>query len=251
MKRVKSLSSLPDAFPPLCVAIGSFDGVHLGHKTLITEMKCWGSAIIFTFSNHPTAVLPHVTKVPTLISPQQKEDLLEKAGGDYCIMQPFTPDIASMPYHIFLEEVYQAIPFSHIFFGEGDAIGKNREGTPEKVISLGEKLGFKAHYLPKYTIEGKQVSSSAVRKALAKCDFALAEKLLGRPYTAEISVEAPQIDCGLLPPGCYTVSQPPDPTPVTIEIDDEGNIFFTDEVQWPGDRSTLLLTFQTIGKTHV
>lgn len=226
MKVAKTISSLPDMPSPVCLAVGTFDGVHLGHVKLINEMNKHGTSLVFTFSNHPSDILQNAKSIPSLMSPKHKERALAKAGVQYCVIQPFTQDIAQMPYNLFLEEIHAATPFSHIFFGENDTLGKNREGTPEKIAKLGEELGFEAHYLPKVTINGVTISSSNVRKALLEGKLKLAEDLLGSSYSNEVKTNDPYLDPGLIKPGRY-VAAFLDNFETPVEIDNEGNLKLT------------------------
>lgn len=225
MKIAKTISSLPDLNSPVCLAIGTFDGVHLGHQALINKMNKLGTSLVFTFSNHPTEVLKKGDPVPSLMTAKMKQDALADAGVMNLVIQPFTEDIAQMPYYLFLEEIYAAVPFSHIFFGEDDAIGKNREGTPEKIRELGKKMAFEAHYLPKLKTEDTIISSSNVRKALANGNIKLAEELLGRPYQNQVHPKDPFFDKGLLKPGKF-LAHFTNHTSSLFSIDEEGNILF-------------------------
>ena len=246
MKCVKSIASLPDIKETLCLAIGTFDGVHLGHVELIRQMKKIGKTLVFTFCNHPTDVLIGNKKVPSLTSPKQKQTYLEKAGIDYCVIQPFTQDIAQMPYNLFLEEVYSTIPFSHIFFGQNDGIGKNRAGTPEKVQEIGDALGFKAHYLKKEVVNSVTVSSTEIRKALKEGNLPLAEKLLGRPFSFEVSTDDPYLDANLLKEGRYLVHlQSTKAEEFNVVIDKLGNIHFEKDSLLPNPKESEILIFNS------
>lgn len=203
MKSSFNLASMPDLAHPISLAIGTFDGVHLGHRLLINTMKRFGkTVVVFTFPNHPREVLMNI-HVPYLTPAEYKLQLLKEAGVDFCLMQSFSKDMANMTYNLFLEEIYSAFPFEHIFFGENDAIGKNREGTREKVELLGKALGFEAHYLPKLVIDGELVSSSRIRSLLALGDFNRAAQLLGRTFAISTTLENPYVDPLLLKPGLY------------------------------------------------
>lgn len=251
MKCSHTLSSLPETTSPLSLAIGTFDGVHLGHQALINEMKKYGKCLIFTFSNHPSHILQDKDQTPTLIQPLLKKQYLEEAGVDYCVIQDFSKEISEMPYQLFLEEIYQMTPFSHLFFGENDALGKDRKGTPENIKQLGLELGYTAHYLPKVIIDGLTVSSTNIRRFLKEGKLDQAKRFLGRPYAAHIHRDDPYIEESLLKEGTYNVSLAKSPTKNTkILINHNGNIEFLDKAILSLMRETETLIFNS-GINHV
>lgn len=228
MKAVYNLATMPDLHRPIAFAVGTFDGVHLGHRFLIETMKRYGTTVIFTFPNHPREVLNPEIKVPRLSSENYKLKLLEEAGVDLCLLQSFSKDMAGMTYNHFLEEIYTVFPFDHLFFGENDTIGKGREGTKENIEKLGKELGFSAHYLPKFTIDNEAVSSSTIRKFIADGDFKRAEKLLGRKFAVYSTIECASIDSTLIKPGPYKfqLCSSSRTLDVTGRVDQEGSILF-------------------------
>jgi riboflavin kinase/FMN adenylyltransferase len=180
MYRVLNLAHIPSLPKPIALAIGMFDGVHLGHQYLIKEMKKVGTPVVYTFSNHPSTLLRDIS-VDLLTPIHHKLDLLESYGVYCTIVQNFTTHIAEMAYDSFLRMLHSHLPFSHIFFGEGAQIGKNREGTPEKIAKLGEKLQFSVHYLSKFCIHEALVSSTEIRHLLKTGQTEKALLLLGHP----------------------------------------------------------------------
>lgn len=205
MKIISNIAAIPDLPKPIALAIGTFDGVHLGHQYLIQQMKRFGHVVILTFTNHPTSVLHHHKWIPSITEREQKLELLERAGAEVVIIQAFTKELTNMTYNLFLEELYETLPFNHLFFGEEDALGKDREGTPDKIREMGKALHFTAHYLDKFKVSNEICSSSAIRKALGNGDLKTAEKLLGRPFTVYTTTSCPMIDKGLLKEGSYDI----------------------------------------------
>ncbi len=191
---------------PIAIAVGFFDGVHLGHRALIAEMKKKGRVFLVAFSNQPKSVLASEKTIPCITTNRHKALLLSDMGVDDYLTLPFTQEIAKMPYNLFLEELHSATLFTDIFFGENDAIGNEKKGTPEKIHELGKQIGFTAHYIPKLTADGAAISSSRVREALAAGDLHLALKFLGRPFSAELDPSDPYIEPGLLKQGRYLIS---------------------------------------------
>jgi len=226
MKKAHTITSMPDLKRPISLAIGTFDGVHLGHAHLIKEMKKLGSCLILTFKNHPSEILTPKKPKPFLTHYKYKVALLENLDVDGLILLSFTKEFASMPYNLFIEELYQTVPFDHLFFGENEAFGSNREGTQDKMETLAKALNFQMHYLPKMIIDNHIVSSSRIRAFIRKGDFPKVEKLLGRPFSMELSISAPIIDLHLLKAGTYPLLLHTPSKNIQIKgmIDDKGEL---------------------------
>lgn len=229
MKIYHSLTEVTPSKRPISLAIGMFDGVHTGHVHLLKNLqKHHGSAIVLTFSNHPKSILrPHLP-VPTLMSVKQKLQALSLCNIDATIVLPFSKDIAEMTYQIFLTEIYNALPFEHLYIGENDAFGKNLEGNSHALSTFSKNLSFVFHSLPKLEKDGKIISSSWIRQCLIEGDLKLAERLLGRSLSFE------KIDAGLIKPGTYDVRILYDDkdTFITEKVTIEENHPFT--LQYPG-----------------
>lgn len=168
MQIYTSLGVIPKA--KVALTIGSFDGVHRGHKALITKLKSYGvPTAVLTFPIHPLHTLrpPPPTPITTL---KTKLRLLEQEGIDICIVIPF-PEIVNTPFDQFLS----ALPLSHLLLGEGSAFGKNRQGTQKNVEAWGKQNNVHVEYMKKI----EKISSSQVRAAIAAGDLTLAETLLG------------------------------------------------------------------------
>lgn len=182
---MKIYTAVPSDLPPTALAIGTFDGFHLGHQALVRALKKEGShTTIFTFSNHPLEIIKPDKSPKLLISLPEKINLIEQFQVDALIAIPFTKEIASLSYEEFLS------PFSltHLFLGQGDAFGKNREGHPENLLRLAKKRNFKLTVVDKTLFNGEPISSSRIRAAITSNDFELASQLLGRPRFKETHV---------------------------------------------------------------
>lgn len=174
-----------------CLTIGSFDGVHLGHKNLFATMhqmkeKDHLNAIV-TFIGHPSRVINPEREKCYLTDLATKIFLLEQIGIDLLFLFSFTKELAALPYDAFIKKVRKKFPFSHLILGERAAFGKNREGTKEKLVPLSKKLAFSMHYIPLNQLDGKTISSSLIREKIQQKDFTMVEKLLGRPYGCYIN----------------------------------------------------------------
>ena len=171
----------------MLLTIGVFDGVHLGHKHLIAQLKelarkqGYLSGVI-TFSQHPQEVLLPRTKLPSLTGIEQRLALLQDEGVDIVIPLPFTPQLASLSPKQFLELLKEYLKMKGLVIGPDFALGKDRQGDIDVLRRLGQEMGFSVTVVPPMTIDGEVVSSTAIRQALAKGDMKRAQKLLGRPF---------------------------------------------------------------------
>ncbi len=173
---MKIYSAIPSDLPKTGLTIGTFDGVHLGHRALLKALKEKAPFVtVVTFTNHPQEAFgsPPVIQICSL---EKRLSLLEALGVDAAIAIPFTLEFASTPFDRFL----QKFSLSCLVLGEGSAFGKGREGTRENVTTFAEKEGFIVEYLPKVLLDGEPVSSRRIRAALANRDFELSSRLLGR-----------------------------------------------------------------------
>lgn len=186
MITLKTLSQLSHPKRPSAITIGSMDGVHLGHQHLLKKMRQLvgpeGSVCVVTFSNHPSHVLPHAEPVELIGTIESKLKWLEQFGADIVYCFPFSPEIADIDYESFLRNLMRICPFDHLVQGEEDAhLGKNREGTPEKIRELCKLLNAKTHFLPKLTLHSEVVSSRKIRRLLKEGKREEAIALLGHP----------------------------------------------------------------------
>lgn len=221
MKLFRSLTEIDELENPVNLTIGMFDGLHKGHQHLLSHLKKpKGSSVVLTFINHPLSLLRPDVFAGDLLTPDQKIKEFEHFGIDATILLPFSQDIAEMSYQMFLTQIHRALPFHHLYIGENDAFGKNREGTKEAVERFAPSLGFCAHYIPKLTCEDEIISSTWVRKALKSGDINKAAKLLGKEPQFMI------IQKGMVKPGAYKAQILYDGCQTfeeeTIQVTDEG-----------------------------
>jgi len=179
----------------ILLTIGVFDGVHLGHKHLISRLKELARqqgvlSGVITFSQHPQEVLSPQTRLPSLTSLEQRIALLQDEGVDIVIPLPFTPQIADLSPEQFLELLKEFLKMKGLVVGPDFALGKDRQGDIDALRQLGQEMGFSVTVVPPMTIDGEIVSSTAVRQALAKGDMKQAQKLLGRPFSLQGRVVA-------------------------------------------------------------
>ncbi len=179
----------------MLLAIGVFDGVHLGHRYLISRLTALAreqgySSGVVTFRQHPQEVLSPKTSLPFLTSLDQRIELLKNEGVEVVIPLSFTPQLASLSPCKFLEKLKKHLKMRGLVIGPDFALGQNREGDAATLRRLGQEMGFSVTVVPPAMIKGKVVSSTAIRKALAEGDMKLAQTLIGRPFRLKGQVVA-------------------------------------------------------------
>jgi riboflavin kinase/FMN adenylyltransferase len=183
-----------DALPALArpaVAIGNFDGVHLGHRALFAAARRaadadGGAAVALTFAPHPSTILAPARAPRLLTARSRKLELIGACGIDATVIIPFTPATAQLSADEFIDDiVVRALGARHVIVGWDFCYGRARAGTIATLRAHGARAGFAVEVVAKVEIAGAVASSSGVRAALAIGDVAGARQLLGRP--AEIT----------------------------------------------------------------
>lgn len=189
MKVLPSISELADVAGPVVIAAGVFDGFHLGHRAVIDRAiagarAAGGTPVVVTFDPHPAAVLRPQSAPPLLTSTRHKIRLLADAGIAHVLVLGFDAAFAAQPPEIFIQALADACrPLREICVGEDWAFGKDRAGNLSLLTVLGKKLGFTATgHLP-VIVDGKAVSSTAIRAAVESGALAEAARLLGREFS--------------------------------------------------------------------
>jgi riboflavin kinase/FMN adenylyltransferase len=189
MKTLTSIAELSQVPGPVALAIGVFDGVHLGHQEVIRgamdySEKHGGTAVVMTFDPHPLRVLRPEAAPRLLCSTRHKLRILEQLGVTHTLVAPFDQETAQTPSRKFVEELVAACkPLGFVSVGYTWTFGKGREGNIHQLMELGEARGFGVYGVPAVQMAGQVVSSTRVREAVRTGDFATAKSLLGRDYT--------------------------------------------------------------------
>lgn len=185
MQLVKGADSLPIK-KPLVLGLGNFDGVHLGHQSLINRAitrarELEGTAGVLVFDPHPLKVLaPH--RFPKLLTAtREKARLMAELGLDVLIIEDFTLEVASMSPESFVDEVLvKKLGVAAVFIGYNYSFGHKAQGDPALMEKLGREKGFEVHVIPPVTVGQEVVSSSLVRKHLEQGNIEEVKKYLGR-----------------------------------------------------------------------
>lgn len=189
------LRRLPaDPLPTPLVAIGNFDGVHLGHQAIIRRAvdrarAMTGTSVVLTFDPHPVSVLRPEMPFALLTTLDQKLDVMTALGVEVVVALPFTPEFARRSAEQFVREDLGArLGAREVYVGRNFAFGKGREGGVEALQRFGESFGMRVVIQPPIMVDGTMVSSSTIRALLRDGRVADAATLLGRPHRLDGTV---------------------------------------------------------------
>lgn len=174
---------------PIVLALGNFDGFHLGHQKLLNYVVCHAKrehalAAVLTFPQHPHSILHPERRPMMLMSVEQKLFYLGQVGVDLCFLQSFTPAFAKMTPEDFVEKILvKKLHVREICMGYDAHFGHGRKGDTELMKRLAAKNGFLFRRMKPVMIDKKVVSSSRVRELLTKGKVEKAQACLGRPFS--------------------------------------------------------------------
>ena len=182
-----SLDKIQD-MPETAVALGNFDGVHVGHRAIITaaveKAKVRGlKSCVFTFSSHPKNLIPGAKPVKNIIYREEKAALIEQMGVDYLVDIPFTEAIMTMEPETFVKNLLvDAIRAKELFCGFNYHFGYRGKGDVQELRILGSRYGFHVNAMPAVTVDGDVVSSTLIRGLIMAGEMDECSKFLGRNY---------------------------------------------------------------------
>ena len=186
MKIHTNIENLPVMRNPV-VTVGSFDGVHLGHRKIMSFLKETaarydGESVVITFRPHPQQVLHPDSDFFLINSPEENIKLIEKENVDHIILLSFTQELAQTPFDQFLQFLIEKIGMKAIVMGPNHNFGKNREGNRASMREICEKNSIEVVQIPEFILEENKVRSSRIREHIINKEFTKAERLLGHPY---------------------------------------------------------------------
>ncbi len=172
----------------MLLTIGVFDGVHLGHQYLISQLVTQARqqnllSGVITFRQHPQEVLQPQTKLPFLTDLTERSELLRSEGVDVIIPLSFTVESARLGARQFVGLLKKYLRMRGLVIGADFALGQNREGNADTLCALGQEMDFSVTVVPAAVMDGEVVSSTAIRKALAGGDMKKVRNLVSRPFS--------------------------------------------------------------------
>lgn len=188
MKVWNGLDDLPEGRTPVVASVGNYDGVHLGHQatleSVVANARQRGlTAALITFDPHPLTVVAPDRRPDLVQTRRQKLHSLERTGIDEVLIVPFDAALARLEPEAFFDDyLLPRYPLAAVHVGQNFRFGKARRGDVDLLGTIGQRAGFDVECVQSVEVDGRTVSSSAVREALRAGDVALAERLLGRPF---------------------------------------------------------------------
>lgn len=188
MKIYKNYTEINQPVDHPYVTIGNFDGVHLGHQMLFSEVvsKAYqnkGTSVAITFEPHPLKVVRPDIGIKLISNYEQKVELIELANIDMLVVIPFTKKFAATPAESFVDEVLiKTIGVNELVVGYDYAFGKGRQGDIPFLQEQGKQKGFAVSVVEPYYVEDMLASSTMVRELVAEGRMRDVKKLLGRYY---------------------------------------------------------------------
>jgi riboflavin kinase/FMN adenylyltransferase len=188
MELIRGLLNLHERERGCTVTIGTYDGVHLGHQALLRRLKEHAAqlalpTVVLTFEPTPREYLAPDAPPARLTSLRERWRILEGMDLDALLLLRFGERLRNLSGEAFAGLLAQDIGARTVVVGHDFRFGCNGEATAPMLVDAGKRLGFAVDIVPPVTLDGARVSSSGVREALKRSDFALAERWLGRPYS--------------------------------------------------------------------
>src|SRR5271170_6561111 len=163
------------------LAIGVFDGVHLGHQAVVRSLE--GKVAALTFEPHPLAIIAPDRLPPRLTTLEQKVAYMRAQGTVAVIAVKFDAALRELSPAAFVDEVARIFPdLKHVAIGQGWSFGRNREGNAARLAELAHAHGFTVKAIAPVQLDGAAVSSTRIREAILQRRFDEAARLLGRSY---------------------------------------------------------------------
>jgi len=226
MQIFSTITNLTKEYPNIVVALGTFDGVHLGHQNIIKQAirlakSIQGTSVVFTFSNHPLGVISP-KKCPLQISDNIcKETAMRDLGVDILMNIPFTKELVTVTPLKFLELLQENLAPKYVVVGPNYTFGYKGEGNPKLLLKRSQDFGFISEIHPVVHLNNQIISSTKIRHLLLEGHLEAANMLMGRPFrlcskvvhgdergrllgfpTANLAIENHRV---MLPNGIYVV----------------------------------------------
>ncbi|MDQ4057943.1 MAG: bifunctional riboflavin kinase/FAD synthetase [Actinomycetota bacterium] len=183
-----------DALAPMnggaAITVGTFDGLHLGHRVLIaatieSARATGGTSVLVTWDRHPLETLRPGAEPKVLTPPARKAELVEEVGIDALVVLPFDKEFSTWSPERFVTDVLVRLGARTVFVGDGWRFGHKRAGTLELLQTMGAEHDFVTSGVGLAEVDGEPVSSTRVRSAIAAGDMEIAHLLLARPFDVD------------------------------------------------------------------
>ena len=189
MRIYRQLAEIPQDFGPSVATIGNFDGMHRGHRWVISEVVARARAlglasVAITFHPHPARITRPESRQPLITPLDEKIRLLSATGVDVLLVLPFTAELSRTTARGFATTVlHQALHVTELHEGENFRFGYQAEAGVNSLEALGRELGFTVRVYAPQTLRRKAISSTTIRGLIAEGNVSLARALLGRPFS--------------------------------------------------------------------
>lgn len=188
MKIIQNISNYKSSPRKTILTLGTFDGVHIGHRSIIDKIVEEGKkrnleSVVLTFFPHPRMVLQQDDSLRLLNTIDEKAELLEKLGLDTLIVHPFSQEFSRLTAEEFVKDVLvEQLNIGKIIIGHDHRFGRNRTATIDDLAEFGKEYGFEVEQISAEVIDNNSVSSTKIRKALENGEIELANSYLGHSY---------------------------------------------------------------------
>lgn len=195
MIRLDSRHPIPDTLRGAIIALGNFDGFHLGHQAVVGEALRWAKeegrpCIVATFDPHPVEFFAPGSPPFRLSTLDQRQEWFGRAGVDAMLVFAFDAAMAASSAHDWVHEVLgRQLGAAGVVTGEDFTFGKGRSGSVATLREMGAEIGLGARAVGAVMEGGEVVSSSRIRRALTSGDIATATRLLTRPFAMRAAVQ--------------------------------------------------------------
>lgn len=188
MKVFSKLTALSSLYKNIVVALGMFDGVHVGHQSIVRRAvelarEIDGTAVVFTFSNHPLSVIAPPALPKQIGNPLLRQQRLEMLGVDVLMSVPFTREFAGRSPEDFLQLLQQFLAPRYVVTGPNYTFGAKGKGTQRQLLREGSRYGFQAEVCQAVLRDGRAVSSTRIRALIDRGDLTAASDFLGYPFS--------------------------------------------------------------------
>jgi riboflavin kinase/FMN adenylyltransferase len=187
MRLYSEIANIKNSFSSIAVALGTFDGVHIGHQHIIGKATEWakhnqGASVVFTFSNHPLSIIAPEHSPRLIYSTDTKAKFIEAMGVDVLLNIPFTPELLHLLPTDFIDILVSNLNPRKVIVGPNYSFGYQGSGTPEMLQEAGNKFGFEVEIHPVVLLNDVVVSSTLIRQLLMQGKVREANSYLGRNY---------------------------------------------------------------------